>query len=599
MLFGKYVNKFYKKYWYLFISGAIFLILVDYFQLKIPEIYGSIINELKNGTLFSDSTNELGKLLNYSLQTLGVGVIMFVGRFGWRNTVFGVGARIEADLRDDLYKKALSLDQAFYKENKTGGLMSYFTNDLEVIQRCFGQGTILIVDALFLGILAYIKMVILSWKIALIALIPLLTILIGSFFIERIMKRRFLARQKAYEHLSDFANENFSGISVIKAFVRENHEARRFSEINKENKVANLRFVKISIMVDIFFTFVLTLIVAILMYFCADQVLKGAKTVTGEEFDVGQMSELVSYFNTLIWPMFAISQLINLRAQGQASLKRISNILDTPVNIKDSDDVILDSKITGDIEFRNFNFNYPDSKIDVLHNINLHIKSGEFVGIIGRTGAGKSTFVDILLRTYNLKPGELFFDNVDIMKLPFKKVRDSIGYVPQDNFLFSDTISNNISFAYTDLDEEKIERAAKLSDVHDNIIDFKDQYKTILGERGVTLSGGQKQRVSIARALVKDPQILILDDSVSAVDTKTEEEILRNLREIRKGKTTIIIAHRISTVKDLDKIVVLDNGTISGVGSHDDLLLNNKEYQDLVRLQSLEREVEGGEIDGE
>jgi ATP-binding cassette subfamily B protein len=599
MLFGKYVNKFYKKYWYLFISGAIFLILVDYFQLKIPEIYGSIINELKNGTLFSDSTNELGKILNYSLQTLGVGVIMFVGRFGWRNTVFGVGARIEADLRDDLYKKALSLDQAFYKENKTGGLMSYFTNDLEVIQRCFGQGTILIVDALFLGILAYIKMVILSWKIALIALIPLLTILIGSFFIERIMKRRFLARQKAYEHLSDFANENFSGISVIKAFVRENHEARRFSEINKENKVANLRFVKISIMVDIFFTFVLTLIVAILMYFCADQVLKGAKTVTGEEFDVGQMSELVSYFNTLIWPMFAISQLINLRAQGQASLKRISNILDTPVNIKDSDDVILDSKITGDIEFRNFNFNYPDSKIDVLHNINLHIRSGEFVGIIGRTGAGKSTFVDILLRTYNLNPGELFFDNVDIMKLPFKKVRDSIGYVPQDNFLFSDTISNNISFAYTDLDEEKIERAAKLSDVHDNIIDFKDQYKTILGERGVTLSGGQKQRVSIARALVKDPQILILDDSVSAVDTKTEEEILRNLREIRKGKTTIIIAHRISTVKDLDKIVVLDNGTISGVGSHDELLLNNKEYQDLVRLQSLEREVEGGEIDGE
>ena len=599
MLFGKYVNKFYKKYWYLFISGAIFLILVDYFQLIIPEIYGSIINELKNGTLFSDSSNELGKILNYSLQTLCVGVIMFVGRFGWRNTVFGVGVRIEADLRDDLYKKALSLDQAFYKENKTGGLMSYFTNDLEVIQRCFGQGTILIVDALFLGILAYIKMVILSWKIALIALIPLLTILIGSFFIERIMKRRFLARQKAYEHLSDFANENFSGISVIKAFVRENHEARRFSEINKENKDANLRFVKISIMVDIFFTFVLTLIVAILMYFCADQVLKGAKTVTGEEFDVGQMSELVSYFNTLIWPMFAISQLINLRAQGQASLKRISNILDTPVNIKDSDDVILDSKITGDIEFRNFNFNYPDSKIDVLHNINLHIRSGEFVGIIGRTGAGKSTFVDILLRTYNLNPGELFFDNVDIMKLPFKKVRDSIGYVPQDNFLFSDTISNNISFAYTDLEEEKIERAAKLSDVHDNIIDFKDQYKTILGERGVTLSGGQKQRVSIARALVKDPQILILDDSVSAVDTKTEEEILRNLREIRKGKTTIIIAHRISTVKDLDKIVVLDNGTISGVGSHDDLLLNNKEYQDLVRLQSLEREVEGGEIDGE
>jgi len=597
MLFGKYVNKFYKKYWYLLISGAIFLILVDYFQLKIPEIYGSIINELKNGTLFSDTNNEYGKILSYALQMLGVGLIMFIGRFGWRNTVFGVGIRIEADLREDLFKKALTLDQAFYKENKTGGLLSYFTNDLEVIQRCFGQGTILIVDAIFLGVLAYVKMLRLSWKIALIALIPLLTILICSFFIERIMKQKFLKKQQAYENLSDFANENFSGISVIKAFVRESGEEERFAKINDENKKANLSFVKISILVDIFFTFALTLIIAVLMYFCSDQVLKGAKTLTGETFDVGQMTELIAYFDTLIWPMFAISQLINLRAQGQASLKRISNILDTPVNIKDSDDVVKDVKITGDILFKNFNFNYPDSNIDVLHDINLHIKSGEFVGIIGKTGAGKSTFVDILLRTYNLNSGELFFDNVDIMKLPFKQVRDSIGYVPQDNFLFSDTISNNISFAYDEVSLEKIENAAKLSDVHDNIIDFKDQYKTILGERGVTLSGGQKQRVSIARALIKDPQILILDDSVSAVDTKTEEEILSNLREIRRGKTTIIIAHRISTVKDLDKIVVLEDGTISGIGTNDELLKNNKEYQELVRLQSLEREAEGGEVD--
>ncbi len=597
MLFGKYVNKFYKKYWYLLISGAIFLILVDYFQLKIPEIYGSIINELKNETLFSDTNNEYGKILSYALQMLGVGLIMFIGRFGWRNTVFGVGIRIEADLREDLFKKALTLDQAFYKENKTGGLLSYFTNDLEVIQRCFGQGTILIVDAIFLGVLSYVKMLRLSWKIALIALIPLLTILICSFFIERIMKQRFLKKQQAYENLSDFANENFSGISVIKAFVRESGEEERFAKINDENKKANLSFVKISILVDIFFTFALTLIIAVLMYFCSDQVLKGAKTLTGETFDVGQMTELIAYFDTLIWPMFAISQLINLRAQGQASLKRISNILDTPVNIKDSDDVVKDVKITGDILFKNFNFNYPDSNIDVLHDINLHIKSGEFVGIIGKTGAGKSTFVDILLRTYNLNSGELFFDNVDIMKLPFKQVRDSIGYVPQDNFLFSDTISNNISFAYDEVSLEKIENAAKLSDVHDNIIDFKDQYKTILGERGVTLSGGQKQRVSIARALIKDPQILILDDSVSAVDTKTEEEILSNLREIRRGKTTIIIAHRISTVKDLDKIVVLEDGTISGIGTNDELLKNNKEYQELVRLQSLEREAEGGEVD--
>ena len=591
MLFGKYVNRFYAKYWYLFLLGALFLILVDYFQLLVPEIYGNIINGLKNNTLFNNGNKEITK---YALEILGIGLIMFVGRFGWRNTVFGCGIRIESDLRDDLYKKALKLDQKFYKENKTGGLLSYFTNDLEVIQRCFGQGTILIIDALFLGVLAYIKMLRLSWRIALFALIPLLLILFGSFFIERIMNKRFLEKQEAYEHLSDFANENFSGISVIKAFVRESKEEERFSKINEENKNVNLRFVKISIIVDVLFTFLLNGVVTILIYFCSDEVIKGATLLDSTKtFDVGNMSELISYFDTLIWPMFAISQLINLRAQGNASLSRITNILDTPIEIKDSKDVVK-KEIEGEIEFKNLSFNYPDSKIDVLHNINLHIKKGEFVGIIGRTGAGKSTIVDILLRTYNLHEGELFIDGIDIMKLPYKDVRDAIGYVPQDNFLFSDTISNNISFAYSDIEKDKVEEAAKLSDVHDNIVGFKEQYKTILGERGVTLSGGQKQRVSIARALIKDPQILILDDSVSAVDTKTEEDILTNLREIRKGKTTIIIAHRISTVKDLDKIVVLDNGSISGIGTNDELLKTNSEYKELVRLQTLEREIEGG-----
>ncbi|MCR5787260.1 MAG: ABC transporter ATP-binding protein/permease [Acholeplasmatales bacterium] len=597
MLFGKYVNKYYKKYFILFFLGALFLILVDYFQLIVPEIYGKIINGLKDNTLIIDGN--YSTIFKYALQLLGIGAIMFIGRFGWRNTVFGCGIRIEADIRDELYLKALQLDQEFYKENKTGGLMAYFTNDLEVIQRCFGQGTILIVDALFLGILAYIKMVRLSYKIALLALIPLLIILFGSFFVEKLMAKRFDKKQKAYENLSDFANENFSGISVIKAFVKEDNEKKRFSNINEDNKKVNLNFVKISILVDVLFTFLLNGVVALLIYFSSDAVLNKVKTLTGETFDVGNMSELVSYFETLIWPMFAISMLINLRAQGNASLKRITKILDEPIRIKDSEDVIKDSIIDGDILFKNFSFNYPDSKIDVLHDINLHIKKGEFVGIIGRTGSGKSTIVDILLRTYNLNNNELFFDNVDIMKLPVKKVRDSIGYVPQDNFLFSDSISNNISFAYDEPDMKRIIDAAKLSDVHDNIVDFKDQYKTILGERGVTLSGGQKQRVAIARALIKNPDILILDDSVSAVDTQTEEEILKNLREVRKGKTTIIIAHRISTVKDLDKIVVLDKGTISGVGTNEELLLSNLEYQELVKLQSLEKEVEGGTSDGE
>ncbi len=588
MLFGKHVNKFYKKYWYLFLLGALFLILVDYFQLLIPEIYGNIVNELKNGTLFLENSKQI---LRYSLQILGVGLIMFIGRFGWRNTVFGVGIRIESDLREELFAKTLTLDQSFYKQNKTGGLLSYFTNDLEVIQRCFGQGTILIVDAIFLGIMAYIKMLRLSVKIALFSLIPLLIILIGSFFIERLMKKCFLKKQEAYERLSDFANENFSGISTIKAFVREDNEKERFKTINDQNKKVNLDFVKISIVVDVLFTFLLNAVVAILIYFSSDAVLKGAHMLdSSKTFDVGNMSELISYFDTLIWPMFAISQLINLRAQGNASLKRVSHILDTNPLVVDKSNSVT-SPIKGEITFNHLTFNYPDSKIDVIKDINLHINAGEFVGIIGKTGAGKSTIVDILLRTYNIEENMVLLDDVDIMDYSIKTVRDSIGYVPQDNFLFSDTISNNISFAYEQSDLKDVESAAKLADVHDNIIGFKDQYKTILGERGVTLSGGQKQRVAIARALIKDPQILILDDSVSAVDTKTCEEILDNLRRIRNGKTTIIIGNRISTVKDLDKIVVIENGTITGVGKHEELLENNETYKELVRLQTLEAEV--------
>ncbi len=587
MLFGKYVNKFYKKYWYLFLIGVTCLVLVDYFQLLIPEIYGNIVNELKENTLFNDGNN---KIIKYSLELLGVGFIMLIGRFGWRNTVFGCGINVASDLRDDLYKKALKLDQEYYKSAKVGGLLSYFTNDLEVIQRVFGQGTILIVDAFFLGIIAYIKMLKLSVRIALFALIPLAIIFVGSFLVEKIMKKRFDKKQKAYERLSDFSNENFSGLSVIKAFVKEDNEKKRFDEINIDNKKANIDFVKLSIKINVFISFFLNIVAVIIIYLASDSIINVASTFAGKEFNVGNMSELVAYFNTLIWPMFALSELVNLRAQGKASLNRISDLLDTPVRIKDDKVEDIDS-IKGDIVFNNLSFNYPDSKIDTLHNINLGIKQGEFVGIVGKTGSGKSTLIDILLRTYNIDENELFIDGIDIMHLPYKKVRDSIGYVPQDNFLFSDTISNNIAFAYDAVDQSQVEEAAKRADVDENIRNFKDKYATILGERGVTLSGGQKQRVSIARALIKEPQILILDDSLSAVDTKTEEEILTTLKSIRHNKTTIIVSHRISCVKDLDKIVVLNSGTISGVGTHEELLKTNKEYSELARLQSLENEI--------
>ncbi|MDE5856363.1 MAG: ABC transporter ATP-binding protein/permease, partial [Anaeroplasmataceae bacterium] len=298
-------------------------------------------------------------------------------------------------------------------------------------------------------------------------------------------------------------------------------------------------------------------------------------------------------FDAVIWPFMAVAQLINMRAQANASLSRVNEFLDEKIEIVDKDVTEIE-EIRGKIEFKNLNFCYPDGSNAVLSDISLVIPEGKMVGIIGKTGCGKTTIVDLLLRTYNLEDGQIFIDDKDIMHIPFKKVRDAIGYVPQDNFLFSDTISNNIAFAYEKLDEETIVSAAKLADVHNNILEFQEKYDTILGERGVTLSGGQKQRVSIARAIVKNPPILIFDDSVSAVDTKTEETILTNLRALREGKTTLMIAHRISTVKSLDMVVVMDEGAIVGVGTHDELLATCPLYQEMVHLQSLEAEINGG-----
>ncbi len=582
MLFGRHVNRFYLKYWYLFFMGVLALIVVDFFQLEIPEIYGTIINLLKNTGTVDNET-----LLNLMLKMGAIAVIMFVGRFTWRNCVFGVGVRIEADLREDMFMHSELLSQSFYKEHKTGALMAYYTNDLQTVRECFGTGTIMLIDALFLGTFTYVKMVRLNVFLSLLALIPMVLISVASVFIGRIMERKFLIRQKAFEDLSDFTQENFSGINVIKAFVKEKLEIKEFAKSNKYNEKVNVEFARYQTLLNVLLTFIITAIIVLLSAGGAYVVLK-----QDVNFDVGELAEFISYFATITWPMMAISQLINLVAQGKASLRRVSNLLNEKVEINDKGATPV-AEIKGEIEFNHLNFKYPDGSFNVLNDVTFKINQGEMVGIIGRTGSGKTTIVDLLLRIYNVKPGELLIDNKDIMQIPFKQMRESIGYVPQENFLFSDTILNNIAFAFDEIDEEEVIKAASLADVHHNINDFERKYATMLGERGVSLSGGQKQRVSIARALIKNPPILILDDSVSAVDTKTEESILSNLRNLRSGKTTIVIAHRISTVKDLDKIIVLSEGNVIGIGNHEQLLETCQSYQEMVHLQSLEKEVEG------
>ena len=581
MLFGKHVNKFYKKYFWFFFLGIVALIVIDYFQLMIPEIFGDLIDATEDGSIFNNLN-----ILNNAVMWIGIiAIIMFCGRFTWRYCIFGVGVRIEADMRDMMFLHSEELSYNYYKKHKTGVLMALYTNDLQTIRAFFGQGTVMLIDFIFLGSIALIKMFILNWILTLIVLIPAVAIAVASFFLGNKMEEKFSIRQKAYEDLSDFAQENFTGISVIKAFVKEKEEMEAFNEVNKDNYNKNMDFLRYYMLLNVAITLVLNLIVAVI--FAGGVYLIGADY----NFSVGNLTEYVSYFNTLTWPMMAIGQLINLRSQAKASLGRVSKLLDELPEITDNKEIIK-SQINGKIEFKHLNFQYADADTPILNDISFVINKGQMVGILGKTGSGKSTLVDLLLRMYNVKENELFLDDVDIMNLPFKQVRENIGYVPQDNFLFSDTIRNNIAFAFNnDISDEDIINSASMADVHDNIKEFSEGYQTILGERGVTLSGGQKQRVSIARALIKNPPIMIFDDSVSAVDTKTEEKILTNLRKLRKGKTTIMVSHRISTVKDLDLIILLDEGKIVGIGNHDTLMKSSNLYQEMVKLQTLEKEV--------
>ncbi|MGD9910399.1 MAG: ABC transporter ATP-binding protein [Candidatus Izemoplasmatales bacterium] len=593
MIFGKYVNKFYLKYGFFFLIGIVALFVVDYTQLIIPEITGKIIEGLEYNTLTETFLHDL------MIELIWIAIIIVGGRFLWRIFIFGTSRRIDFELRNMMFSHAVKLSQQFYQEKKSGGLMALFINDLNAVRMAFGPGIMMTFDVLALGGMAFYKMYQLDHTITYFALIPLIMIAILATFVSRITGRKFKAKQKAFEDMSDFTQENFYGISVVKAFVNELREIRAFEKINKDNQDKNVSFIRASTLMSVSIEMFITLIRIMMIGIGGYLVYKAAVLPAGDpnKFSVGDLTVYIAYFGTLIWPMMAVGRLINMRSQAMASMSRISDFLNTPIDIHDDESLIDVENITGKITFNHLTFAYPKTNKPVLEDINFVINPGETIGIIGRTGAGKTTLVDLLLRLYNVKTNEILIDDTDIMKLSIRKLRDAIGYVPQDNFIFSDIIRNNISFAIDQPDSDLIEKMARYSDVHENIIDFPDQYETMVGERGVTLSGGQKQRISIARALLKNPNILIMDDSFSAVDTKTEEEILGNLRMLRKNKTTIIIAHRISTIKNADKIIFLEEGKVIASGTHNELLASSKVYLDMVLRQQLEAEIEGGELD--
>ena len=590
MIFGKYINRYYLRNAPVLLLGLLALLTVDYIQLLIPQFYRLVINGVNLGQVVVNGqtlpfTKEV-LLQHICLPMIWIVVLMVIGRFLWRICFFGSAVRVAANLRERMFDHSRQLSQQYYQVNKVGNLMSLYTNDIDTIQECFGDGILMFFDALVLGLMALYKMWRMDYKLTLLALIPALIMFGIGTVMGTAMTKRWEERQQAFSDLSDFAQENFSGIAVIKAFVKELKELIAFRKLNKQNEEINVIYTKIATLLEVLVTlFVESVICVILGY--------GGYLVYQGRFNAGQLVEYIGYFEAIVWPIMAISMLIEKTSRGKASLNRITELLDAPIDVADRPGVQELQNPQGSVEFRHLTFRYPDGEYDVLQDISFTIHPGESVGIVGKTGAGKTALVDLLLRTSNVPDGTLFVDGKDVNTLSIHSVRAACAYVPQDNFLFSDTIAHNIGFGVDDASPEMIDRAASLADVRDNIVDFKDGYETVLGERGVTVSGGQKQRISIARALLKDAPILILDDSVSAVDTRTEKIILDNLKSSRANKTTLLIAHRISTVERLDKIIFLDDGKIEAVGPHDELYTSCPTYRRMVDLQRLEDEAGG------
>ncbi len=593
MIFGKHINRYYFKYAAMLLLGLLSLVVVDYLQLVIPNLYQMIINGVTYGYVEvegaqADFTMDF-LLTKICMPMVWIVLAMVLGRFLWRVTFFGAAIRVETDLRNRMFDNARNLSHQYYQVNKVGNLMSLFTNDLDTVQECFGWGIMMFCDSLLLGVLAVIKMWKMDALLTILSLIPMAFLLASATVVGRYMMKKWDYRQQCFSELTDFAQESFSGIAVIKAFVKEAKELMAFKKLNVKNEEANMAHTKASVLMRILVTlFVESVICVILGY--------GGYLVYKDSFNAGQLVEFIGYFSSVIWPIMAVSELIDMTSRGKASLNRIGELLEAQQDVKDRPGAKPLEDIKGNIEFRNLSFCYPDGEFDALEDISFTIKAGENVGLVGKTGSGKTTLVDLILRTYNVPDGTVFIDGHDVNEVTIQSVREGCAYVPQDNFLFSDTIENNIAFGIDKYDRQSISQAAKLADIHSNIKEFRQGYDTMLGERGVTVSGGQKQRISIARALIKDAPILILDDSVSAVDTKTEKNILENLHETREGKTTILIAHRISTIEKMDKLLFIDDGRLTAVGKHEELYDTCPAYRKMVDLQKLEEE--GGADNG-
>lgn len=572
----KFILSYLKKYKYRYFAGVLTLFIVDFMSLLLPKITGTIIDGLTLNNI------TMKNVYIYILAIIGVGLVIAVGRFFWRFFITGSARNIEKEIRNDMFNHLEKMSVEYFNEHKAGDLMTRFLSDLTAVRKSIGPTVIAIFDATVMTFMVIFQMIIyVNTKLTLLAIIPMFLICVSEIYYGKIMEKRFRQSQEAISSMADFVQESFSGVRVIKAFVRERAEFYRFNKSNLLSKEKNLSVVRLQ-------SFVMPLLDVIIGLSSLITLIYGGYLALVGEITLGKFVAFNQYVSMLVWPMLACGETITMLSQGGASLKRIKDVFDEKPEIFDRDDVEDIEKIKGKIEFKNLTFIHRGHSEPTLNNISLKIENGTTLAIIGKTGNGKSTLVNLLLHLYNANDGMIFIDDKDINTIPLKVLRENIAYVPQDNFLFSNTLKSNIAFGIEEEEMEKITNATITACIHDNIIDFPEGYETVVGERGVTLSGGQKQRSSIARALIKDAPILILDDALSAVDTNTEESILKNLKENRKGKTTILIAHRISTIKNADIIMVLDDGRIREVGTHTQLIDNNDVYKDMFEKQKLE-----------
>ncbi len=575
---GKFFQTLWKYRWH-YLAGLVMLYVVDYLSLYISEYVGDVTDGLQSHTLDASGVGE------YALRIALCALFIAIGRFFWRRFIIGASKGIQRLLRNSLFEKLETLSQSYFNEHKTGDIMAYFTNDLDSLYDALGRGVISAFDGVVLTIMTLYKMMTnVSVTLTLITLIPMIGLCIVGFLLEGAFEKSFYVRQEAFGKLTDAVQETVSAERVIKAFVQEDAELEEFKKINNHNREVNMKIARLRStawpIMEVLIGSAYVIAIAVGGYYC----------LTGD-ITLGNFVTFASYVNTLVWPMLAIGDTITMLSQARAGVRRINEVYNEISDIQDDpcpDDV---AQLVGGVDFDHVSFRYADDLPLALDDVSFTIQPGETFAIMGKTGTGKSTIVNLMTRMFDVDGGCISFDGHDIRKIPLNTLHENIAYVPQDNFLFSETLQENISFGKTDATMDEIVEACKMADIHDNISDFPDKYQTMVGERGVTLSGGQKQRSSIARALLKDSPILIMDDSLSAVDTDTEDTILHNLRRLRRGKTTIMIAHRVSTVQAADHILVLDDGKVAEYGNYEELMEKDGIFAQMAKKQQLEKQL--------